>query len=68
MDLNGLNRCIFTITHTSVRFDTIQRKISGICVSPKQPVRFNIRRANPVCEICVRPAVINWELGCIRSW
>ena len=32
MDLNGLNRCFFTITHTSVRFDTIQRKISGICV------------------------------------
>ena len=51
MDLNGLNRCFFTITHTSVRFDTIQRKISGICeicVSPKKPVRFNIRRANPV--------------------
>lgn len=47
MDLNGLNRCFFTITHTSVRFDTIQRKISGICVSPK----FNIRRANPVGSV-----------------
>lgn len=51
MDLNGLNRCFFTITHTSVRFDTIQRKISGICVSPKKPVRFNIRRANPVRSV-----------------
>ena len=54
MDLNGLNRCFFTITHTSVRFNTIQRKISGIsgiCVSPKKPVRFNIRRANPVGSV-----------------
>ena len=41
MDLNGLNRCFFTITHTSVRFDTIQRKISGISgirVNPKMPL------------------------------
>ncbi len=30
MDFNGLNR-LFTIIHTSVRFNTIQRKISGIC-------------------------------------
>ena len=54
MDLNGLNRCFFTITHTSVRFTTILRKISGICeicVSPKKPVRFNARRANPVGSV-----------------
>ena len=51
MDLNGLNRCFFTITHTSVRFDTIQRKISGICVSPKKPVRFNARRAKSVGSV-----------------
>ena len=41
MDFNGLNRCFFTITHTSVRFDTIQRKISGISgirVNPKMPL------------------------------
>ena len=50
MDFNGLNR-LFTIIHTSVRFNTIQRKISGICVSPKKPVRFNIRRANPVGSV-----------------
>ena len=51
MDFNGLNRCFFTITHTSVRFNTILRKISEICVSPKKPVRFNARRANPVRSV-----------------
>ena len=54
MDLNGLNRCFFTITHTSVRFTTILRKISGICeicVSPKKPVRFNARRAKSVRSV-----------------
>ena len=54
MDFNGLNRCFFTITHTSVRFTNILRKISGICeicVSPKKPVRFNARRANPVGSV-----------------
>ena len=54
MDLNGLNRCFFTITHTSVRFDTIQRKISGISgirVNPKKPVRFNARRAKSVGSV-----------------
>ena len=54
MDLNGLNRFFFTIIHTSVRFDTIQRKISGIsgiCVNPKKPVRFNARRAKSVGSV-----------------
>ena len=54
MDSNGLNRCFFTITHTSVRFTTILRKISGICeicVSPKKPVRFSIRRAKSVRSV-----------------
>ena len=55
MDFNGLNRCFFfTITHTSVRFNTILRKISEIyeiCVSPKKPVRFNIRRAKSVRSV-----------------